>query len=244
MTLFVIVGIVFVAFVVLVYFLAFQKPSIEKEVAEITSLEDELVALEDYVQDCSDARLLTGMNTFGRQFALLDAERPYSIYGPPLFYADGEKNVPELSSVQKEIETLIEEEVSDCVQAYPLTVADSLDVGRTSVRLEFEEETTAIVSVDATLLFENKSISLIDDITSVQNGSIKNYLAVADLFVADYIKNNGTFCISCFVAYNEKYGVTFSIIPVGEEQLVIMNDPNYLVEGIPYEFRFGVENIA
>lgn len=243
-TLFIIVGIVLVAIVFLVYFIALQKPPTEKELIEITSLEDEVVALEMYVQECSDDTLLVAMNAFGRQFALLDANWTYSIYGPPLFYADGEKEIPSLASVQKDMENFMEEQIVVCIERYIPTFADSLDLGRIFVALEFEDKTTVVTSVDATLLAENKSISLANDLTSLQNGSIKNYLAVADLFVSDYIDNEGALCTACLVDYNEDYGVTFSIVPAGDEQLVILKDENYLFEGVPYEFRFGVENFA
>lgn len=243
MTLFIIIGVVVVILAILVYSLVLR-PSTEKEVAEITSLEDERVALEDYVQTCSDDSLQTAMNSFGRRFALLDPNQTYSVYGPPLFYHDGKKDVPILATVEKEMETPLEEQVSYCVGNYVPVIADSLDLGRVSVTLEPEDKTSAVVSVDATLLFENKSISLEKDFTSIQNGSIKNYLAVADAFVSDYVDNGGALCTTCLVDANEKYGVTFSITPIGDEQLVVVKDENYLFEGVPYEFRFGVENFA
>lgn len=243
MTLFIIVGVVVVILAILVYSLVLR-PSTEKEVAEITSLEDERVALEDYVQTCSDDSLQTAMNSFGRRFALLDPNWTDSVYGSPLFYHDGKKDVPILATVEKEMENIMEEQVSLCVGNYVPVVADSLDMGRVSVTLASEDKTSAVVSVDATLLFENKSISLEKDFTSVQNGSIANYIAVADTFVSDYVENQGAQCTTCLAADHEKYGVTFSIVPAGEEQLVILKDENYLVEGVPYEFRFGVENYA
>lgn len=242
-TLFIILGILVVALFILGYFL-YQQFFFPKEFAEIISLEEERATLEDYVQDCSDTVLLRTTSAVGKQMYLFDLDVTYNALNLPLFSVDGGNTVPDLSSVQREMENVMEEQVLFCVEQFMPTVADSLDVRDVSVDVNLEGETMAVVSVDAFLVSNESRISLGKDITSIVNGSIQDYFTVADLFVDDWIDNNGTICASCVIGYNEKYSVTLSLTPYTDEQLVVLKDENFLVDGVPFEMRFAVENYA
>ncbi len=119
-TMFVVVGIIIVVVVAAGFYLStqFSKTASGRERAAAIELTSEEAEVTDAVEDClytisGEAILLVSKN--GGYFDAPKDAFVYSNYVIPLYYDEGEENVPSMEDIEREIEKAIEKKVTRCV---------------------------------------------------------------------------------------------------------------------------------
>jgi hypothetical protein len=236
---FIIIGIVVLIILFIIFFI-YRFDFSGESFSGISALEDDVDFFEDHIQNCIGVVTLDMYGLVGGQLYAFDLGLEYSDLDTPLFYYSGEKFIPEKSKLELNLEKLMQEDLVICLEDFEPSVADSFLVDDVLVDLDLENEDRSFVKIDSELFFEGRS-SKISEIVGLEF-RIWNYFEVADLFVLDYIENEGVFCIDCFLKYYRDYGVTFTVTDSDFGKVVIITDEFLIMGGGAYEFWFAVEN--
>tara|TARA_Y100000310_G_scaffold343964_1_gene454227 strand:- start:8331 stop:9062 length:732 start_codon:yes stop_codon:yes gene_type:complete len=234
-TLFIILGIVIVLITGLVLYLT-DSPILS--FSESTEMKEERSHFESYVEECHEQALNDLVYATSKQMYAFDLGVDYLMpLGYPVFYA-GTNRVPK--EYEEEFETFVEEELGFCLTSYS-PEGYTFEFNEVSVELELDEFIESVASIEASVSNEDSTIILDEDYPFVLEFDLKKIFDVADLYVNQYIENEGGLSTVSLAEWKSMYEVTFSIFPdIGFEVITII-DESYLIDYEPYEFVFVVE---
>ena len=206
--------------------------------AESTEMKEERVKFENYIEECHEQALETLISSTSKQLYAFDLSVEY-FEGSPIFY-DGAYIVPK--EYKKEFEIFVEEELDFCLNQYTSDDFNlTLDIKEISVSLDLGEILESSAKIDAEMDGENFNIYINEDYFYEIEFNLIQFFDIADIYVNEYMNNQGNVPISLFNDLNLEYGVTFAINPDVDGEIISIIDESYLVDANSYTFMFMVE---
>jgi hypothetical protein len=199
-------------------------------------------AIIDSIQGCMKESAVDALDVIGVQGGYYKEPDKYLDLGYafiPYYYYEGEFLMPEITLIEKELASYIDDSLSYCIDRID-NQGFSLDYNKRVTKATIlEKEVKFDIDLALSIKYLRKStIYQFNDISIFHNSKLFDILEVAKYITNSHKQTPDMVCISCVSEIAKEKGVSVDMLSFGDEKttLIVISENITAVEGYNFEF--------